>query len=387
MTSGKSCIRCATPLPADSVSELCKACTPDGKSAERRKKSSHPLCRPAQSSEAGISFDETQTHPNPDEKSTHAAGGGRFNTGDANSDEDDLELGGDQIKIAGYTLGNELGRGGCGIVFEAVQAKTKRRVAVKILLGQSIADRIRFDRETRALGRLKSSRVIDVYEVGECNAGPFFSMEQMNGGSLAHRLKSNGPMEPMKAAAMLETVARGISAVHGEGLFHRDLKPGNILLDAEGNPKIADFGLAKVYDAAADETTAAKISATRGIYGTPAFMAPEQAARRNSDVDARTDVYGLGGILYQCLTGKSPFTGKNEYRLLEQVIYERPPNPSALRAGIPKVLEAICLKCLEKHPDARYQSALDLANDLAAWQRDDETIARPATRSSAPAAG
>ena len=280
--------------------------------------------------------------------------------------------------VSRYQILDRLGEGGAGEVFLARQIATSRDVAIKVLNSPRTSDRQRFDREALHLGKLNHPAIVNVHEVGDSDRGPYICMELMPGGSLAQRLKEEGPLPEKEAARLMELIARGLAVVHDADILHRDLKPGNILLDKQGLPKIADFGLAKstVIDAAhsLDGIT------QPGVMGTPAYMALEQAEARHEDVNKLTDVYGLGAILYHMLTGKPPHGGKTAWEIVNKVLKERPRDPSALRPGLDATLEAICLKCLEKQPENRYQSALEFADDLARWQHGDSTIARPASR-------
>jgi serine/threonine-protein kinase len=271
----------------------------------------------------------------------------------------------------------ELGRGGGGTVYEARQlAAGGRTVAVKVVHGTSKPERERMVREVRALGQLAHPNIVTVHEVGECPDGPYFSMEYMANGSLARRLGS-APLAAHDSARLLEAVARGVAAAHAGGILHRDLKPSNVLLSADGTPKVSDFGLAKFLDGPTDATTLEQVTPTDAFLGTPQYMAPEQAACQSADVDERTDVYGLGAVLYHCLAGRPPFGGKSSVEIAHRVLTIDVTTPRALNRAIPADLEAVCLKCLEKEKDRRYESAAAVGDDLNRFLRGEPTVARP----------
>lgn len=264
--------------------------------------------------------------------------------------------------LSGYELRTELGRGGMGVVYHARQLRANRDVALKMVLhgGHSnAAQRARFRAEAEAIARLQHPNIVAVYDVGEVDDHPFFSMELCAGGSLAN-LKS--PPSCRAAAELLMQVSRGVAAAHAAGIVHRDLKPGNVLLTADGVPKVADFGLAKHL-----ETSGASLMGLTGsgaVLGTPSYMAPEQAgsARR---VGPAADVYSLGAILYELLTGQPPFCGPTATDTLLLLLTENVRPPRELRADVPRDLEAICLRCLDKDPGRRYPTAAELVEDLA----------------------
>ncbi len=262
--------------------------------------------------------------------------------------------------LPNYRILGVLGSGGMGIVYRAEQVGLNRVVALKMILRDRDAppeELARFQREAEAVARLKHPHIVQIYEIGSLSGVPFFSLEYADGGTLARRL-AGGPLPPDEAAAVVETVARAMAYAHGQGVIHRDLKPGNVLLTAAGEPKVADFGLAKNLNEAGQTLSGA-------ILGTPSYMAPEQAEGRLKDVGPATDVWALGAILYECLTGRPPFKGAGVPQTLEQVRALEPVPPSRLRRSVPRALEVICLKCLRKQPARRYPSALELAEDLA----------------------
>jgi tetratricopeptide (TPR) repeat protein/predicted Ser/Thr protein kinase len=276
-------------------------------------------------------------------------------------------------QVAGYEVLEELGHGGMGIVYKARQQGLKRLVALKMLLaGQPVRDDLlaRFRREAEALARLRHPNIVQVYEIDEHNGRPYFALEFVEGGSLSRQLAA-GPPAAHAAAHTVETLARAIHAAHDQGIIHRDLKPGNVLLTVDGTPKIADFGLAKQLDGANLQTQ------TGAILGTPAYMAPEQAQGAIRQIGPPTDVYSLGAILYEMLTGRPPFEAPEMLALLEQVRLAEPARPSSLRPQVPRDLETVCLKCLEKVPGRRYASAAELADDLARFCAGEPVRARP----------
>jgi eukaryotic-like serine/threonine-protein kinase len=275
--------------------------------------------------------------------------------------------------LPGYEVFRELGRGGMGVVYLARQAAAGRVVAVKTMLpGHAPAadDVERFRREAEAIARLDHPHIVPVYEVGEHDGLPYFSMKFYPGGNLAQRPRGPGA-DPRAAARLAETIARAVHHAHQRGVLHRDLKPSNILLDDAGQPHVADFGLAKRFD---PDAGAAPVST---IVGTPCYMAPEQAHRRQA-VTTASDVYGLGAILYELLTGQPPFQAETALGTLALAAERSPRRPARCNPGVPADLETICLKCLEKEPARRYRSALELAEDLERWRKGEPIVARPA---------
>jgi WD40 repeat protein/serine/threonine protein kinase len=301
-------------------------------------------------------------------------------------------------ELPGYEILGVLGHGGVGIVYKARQIKLQRLVAVKMLAAgtSARADQVaRFRREARAAARLRHPNVVQIYEVGEQGGRPFCVLEYVEGGTLAQRLAGN-PLDPRAAAELAETLARAVHAAHQAGIIHRDLKPGNILFSGDGSqesgvskdkaasgfsltpdsclltpvPKITDFGLAKQLDETGH-------SITGDVMGTPSYMAPEQAAGRVKEVGPAADVYALGAILYECLTGRPPFKGATLLDTLGQVQSAEPVAPRTLQPKCPRDLEIICLKCLEKQALRRYGSALDLAEDLHRFRTHTPIRARP----------
>jgi WD40 repeat protein/serine/threonine protein kinase len=322
--------------------------------------------------------------------------------------------------VAGYELLGELGRGGMGVVYKARQKGLNRLVALKMILAGGHASPEQLDRfrsEAEAVARLQHPNIVQIYEIGEQDGLPYFSLEFVDGGSLDKKLDGT-PLPASEAAALVETLARAVEAAHRHGIIHRDLKPANVLLRRKseirnpksetnsnpeiqnpkpggrgpgldiGNsdfgivsdfgfrisdfePKITDFGLAKRLDGEAGQTQSG------AVMGTPSYMAPEQAAGRVKDFGPGTDVYALGAILYECLTGRPPFKAASVLDTLQQVQSQEPVTPARLQSRLPRDLETICLKCLQKEPRKRYPSAADLAEDLRRFRGGEPIRARP----------
>jgi tetratricopeptide (TPR) repeat protein/tRNA A-37 threonylcarbamoyl transferase component Bud32 len=277
--------------------------------------------------------------------------------------------------IPGYDVVEVLGHGGMGVVYKAWHQRLKRHVALKMLRAGAHASReanLRFRIEAEAVARLQHPNIVQIHEIGDHDGLPFFALEFVAGDTLDH-LVEKGPLPPRRAAELVETVARAVGHAHQRGVVHRDLKPSNVLLTADGAPKVADFGLAKRLD---DEQR----GQTRegAVVGTPSYMAPEQAQGRVHEIGPATDVYALGTILYELLAGAPPFRGATTLETLMQVIHEEPPAPRRLRRGVPRDLEIIALKCLQKDPARRYGTAAELADDLRRWLDGEPIKARPA---------
>ncbi len=274
-----------------------------------------------------------------------------------------------------YELIREIGRGGMGVVYEARQKGLDRSVAVKMILASHLAsaDLVRrFQAEAKAAARLRHSHIVHIHEVGQLHGQDFFAMEYIDGPSLAQRI-AQGLVDVPTAVRLVATVARAVEHLHQQGIVHRDLKPSNILLDEELQPYVSDFGLAKVF--APD----AEMTASGVIAGTPSYMAPEQASGRHAEIGPATDVYSLGAILYELLTGQPPFHGETPLDTLMNVLSGDPVLPRTLNPRIPRGLELICLKCLEKTPPARYASAAALTDDLERFARGEVLEVRPPT--------
>jgi len=284
--------------------------------------------------------------------------------------------------VPGHEVLKELGRGGMGVVYKARHTKLGRVVALKMILSGAHAgadDLARFRTEAEAIARLQHPNIVQIHEVGDCDGLPYFSLEFCGGGSLEKKLAGT-PLPPKQAAALVETLARAMHAAHEQGVIHRDLKPANVLLAKDGTPKVTDFGLAKKLDEVGQ-------TATGAVMGTPSYMAPEQAGMGSpgrkpgeSTVGPLADVYALGAILYECLTGRPPFKAATALDTVLQVISDEPVPPRQLQSRTPRDLETICLKCLQKEPRKRYASAKALAGDLRRFQAGEPIKARPVGR-------
>jgi eukaryotic-like serine/threonine-protein kinase len=278
--------------------------------------------------------------------------------------------------IGPYDLLGEIGRGGMGVVhLGRHRTLTTRLAAIKVLHrgAAGAEERARFLTEARSFASLQNPNIVRIYDVFDPPAGegePFVALEYVEGGTLADRLAGT-PLPPRDAAELLVPLAEAISHAHLRGVIHRDLKPANVLLAEDGMPKITDFGLAKQLDADSAQTR------TGVIMGTPSYMAPEQASGRTHEVGPLADVYGLGAIFYETLTGRPPFRATSILETLGQVIADDPVPPRSLQPGVPRDLETICLKCLNKEPARRYASAGDLAGDLRRFLGGEPILARP----------
>jgi eukaryotic-like serine/threonine-protein kinase len=318
-----------------------------------------------------------------------------------------------RLSVPGYEILRELGRGGMGVVYLARQLDLNRPVALKMILSgehAGAAERDRFRREAEAVAALQHPNIVQIFEVGEANGRPYLAFEYVGGGSLASYLDGQ-PWPAKPAADLIEALARAIHFAHTRGVVHRDLKPANVLLgnadfgtatserkvkagdplfripsSALRVPKITDFGLAKRVDPQsswsdnADRTAPTAHTRTGAVVGTPSYLAPEQAAGKNRQVGPPTDIYALGAILYELLTGRPPFRGETPLDTVLQVMADEPVPPSRLRAKLPRDLETICLKCLQKDPRKRYASAADLADDLHRFLNGQVIAARPVGR-------
>ena len=276
-------------------------------------------------------------------------------------------------RIPGYEVAAELGSGGAAVVYLARQLGLNRPVALKVLLAGSLAtghERLRLRREAEAVAMLQHPNVIQIYEIGEYEGCVYLSLEYSPGGSLDRRIERH-PLPPAEAAALVEQVAAGVQAAHDAGIVHRDLKPGNVLLAEDGTPKVTDFGLAR------QQAHTLRLTRTGTVTGSPSYMAPEQVEPEPERIGPATDVYGLGGILYECLTGRPPFAAPTTLETMRQVADDEVVSVRQLQTGVPRDLETICLKCLEKDPAKRYATARDLAADLARFRAGEPISARP----------
>jgi serine/threonine protein kinase len=281
-----------------------------------------------------------------------------------------------EVSLAGrvfgdYELLEEVARGGMGIVFKAWQRGLNRVVALKVILAGRLAaedDLQRFRYEAEAAARLQHPNIVQVYEVGEHEGQCFFSMQFIDGPTLTRKL-SSGPLPSKSAARYVRIVARAVHYAHREGILHRDIKPSNILLDRDDEPHVTDFGLAKRLGDSGKTRTGA-------VLGTPSYMAPEQAAGRIKDLAPASDVYGLGAVLYELITGRPPFRSETPMDTLMHVMDREPVPPRLLNPKVDHDLETICLKCLEKDPRRRYQSAEEMADDLDRYLNGESISAR-----------
>ncbi len=274
---------------------------------------------------------------------------------------------------AGYEILEELGRGGMGVVLKAHQVSLNRTVALKVVKSGSFATEaevIRFQNEAEAVAQLDHPHIVPIYEVGQWGDQHFFTMKLVSGTSLDKRLELYAA-DPRAAARIVITVAEAVHHAHQRGILHRDLKPANILLDEQGEPHVTDFGLAKRLNGGEDATHSG------ALLGTPSYMSPEQASGTRTGLSTATDVYGLGTILYALLAGRAPFAGTTLVDTLDMVRMQAPEPPSAVNRAVPRDLEIICLKCLEKEPRQRYSSARDLAEDIGRWLAGMPIQARP----------
>jgi WD40 repeat protein len=274
--------------------------------------------------------------------------------------------------IAGYVIEGELGRGAMGVVYRARQVRLNRPCALKLILAGAHADPIaavRFLGEAEAVAKLQHSNIVQIHAIGDADGLPFFELEYLPGGSLDRTLDGT-PWPARRAAVLIEALARGVAEAHRLQIIHRDLKPSNILIAADGTPKIADFGLAKSLNVPSG------LTATDSILGTPSYMAPEQAEGKAKQVGPLADVYALGAILYELLVGRPPFRGATVLETLDQVRSAEPVPPSRLVPGLARDVEVIALKCLQKDPGKRYESAIALAEDLRRFQAGEPIRAR-----------
>ena len=278
-------------------------------------------------------------------------------------------------RFGDYELLEEIARGGMGIVFKARQTSLNRLVALKMILSRQLAgdeEVKRFKSEAEAAAKLDHPGIVPIFEIGEHEGQHYFSMGFVEGKSLQDELR-DGPVSPREAAEVCHQVAEAIAFAHGQGVIHRDLKPGNILISRELGPKLTDFGLAKLSD------TDHNLTATGQILGTPAYMPPEQARGDAQAIGPLSDIYSLGAVLYCLLTGRPPFQAADPIDTLRQVIEQEPVSPRVINREVPKDLETVCLKCLEKDPRHRYQSAREVENELGRFRHGQPIKAHPLT--------
>src|SRR5947208_1492106 len=273
-----------------------------------------------------------------------------------------------------YELLEEIGRGGQGVAYRARQKSLNRIVALKVIGLAHWATEAhvkRFRMEAEAAAHLDDPRIVPIYEIGERDGACYFSMKFIEGGQLDKVIGSE-LMPGRKAAELMAKLARTLDYAHQNGVLHRDVKPGNILVDAKFEPHLTDFGLARLVE------TESTVTRTLEVLGTPSYMAPEQAAGNNAQLTSATDVYGLGAVFYQLLTSHPPFAGGTTYETIKLLLDTEPRQPRLWNRKIDRELSTICLKCLEKHPERRYPSALALAEDLERWLKHEPIQARHA---------
>ncbi|HJY53554.1 MAG TPA: protein kinase [Candidatus Udaeobacter sp.] len=335
----KFCRKCGAAIPPDSPQNSCGACL----------------------LETGLDADETEREE-----------GGSASPKTINAFGERVPPSQMLMDFGDYELLEQIGRGGQGVVFRARQKSLNRVVALKVInLGHwaSKAHVKRFRREAEAAARLEHPCIVPIYEVGERDGSCYFSMTFVEGGQLDETARRE-PMPIRRAVELIGKMARTVHYAHEHGILHRDIKPGNILLDAKGEPHLTDFGLARLVE------SESSVTQTLDVLGTPSYMAPEQAVGNNAAVSSATDVYGLGAVLYQLLTGHPPFAGGTTYETIKLLEDTEPRSPRLLNPKIDRDLSTICLKCLEKDPKRRYSSALALAEDLERWLKHEPIRAR-----------
>ena len=326
------CPRCDHPLPSDAPEGLCPQCLLQGV-LEEEPTASEPALEPAPRGSHGRNFGD-------------------------------------------FELLEEIGRGGMGLVYRAWQVSLERTVALKLVRAGGLASepaRERFQREARALARLRHPNIVAIHEVGEHEAQPYFSMDYVEGTDLARRMR-RGPMPPAEAAGLVRRVAEAVHFAHQEGTLHRDLKPSNILIDEAGQPRITDFGIAKQLKGERTLTLSGE------ALGTPGYMPPEQLVTSGRRPGPASDVYALGAILYELTTGRRPFDAESPVEAAMQILHKDPVSPRLHRPEIDRDFETLCLKCLERDAARRYQSARELADDLGRYLRQESLSARPISR-------
>ena len=276
-------------------------------------------------------------------------------------------------RLTGYDVQALLGHGGMGVVYKAWDLRLKRPVAFKMLLAGAYArpeERERFLREAEAAAGLRHPNIVAVYDVGDHEGRPYFTMEFVEGGSLAQQLGGK-PLPVRRAATLVATLAGAVEVAHQGGIIHRDLKPADVLLTADGTPKVSDFGLARRLEGGA------ALTLSGSAVGTPSYMAPEQAQGKTRAIGPALDIYSLGAMLYELLTGQPPFRAETASEMVFLLVSQDPVPPSRLNAKVPRDIETICLKCLEKDPPRRYATAGELAADLGRFLNDEPVKARP----------
>src|SRR6266542_1949683 len=359
MTSAlRLCPKCGTEIPADTRQGVCPACL-----LERG------LGLLEEESVAGVGSSAEAAAKPGSAKADNLGGDDHVRAADRKKT---TRLAGMLGNFVDYELLEEIGRGGQGVVYRAHQKSLNRTVALKVIgLGPwtTEAHLKRFRREAEAAASLEHPGIVPIYEVGEREGCCYFSMMFVEGGQLDELVRRE-PMPARRAAELIAEVARTVHYAHEHRILHRDIKPGNILLDGKGEPHLTDFGLARLVE------TESTVTRTLEVLGTPSYMAPEQAVGNNAAVTAETDVYGLGAVFYQLLTGHPPFAGGTTYETIKLLLDTEPRQPRLWNPKIDRDLSPICLKCLEKDPKRRYSSALALAEDLERWLKHEPILAR-----------
>ncbi|HRZ38595.1 MAG TPA: serine/threonine-protein kinase, partial [Candidatus Paceibacterota bacterium] len=280
------------------------------------------------------------------------------------------------VRMGDYELGEEIARGGMGVVYKARQISLNRTVALKMILAGEFAGPKfvqRFRTEAEAAAKLHHPNIVAIHEIGEHEGRHFFSMDCVDGPSLQDAVRRE-PFSPKRAATCVRTLAEAVHYAHQQGVLHRDLKPSNVLLGPDDQPMITDFGLAKVL------TSDTELTMSGQILGTPGYLPPEQASGHRGKVGLWSDVYSLGGLLYYLLTSRPPFQAQDVTDVLDQVLNREPVSPRLFNPSVPRDIETICLKCLEKDPARRYASARALAEDLGRYLQGETIMARPLNR-------
>jgi eukaryotic-like serine/threonine-protein kinase len=349
----RKCPNCGTELAPEAAEGLCPTCLLGG-------------CLEGEGDRGG-----TLVIPMPEEAQKPESRGPRGEPGSGRAGS------GTRIRYFGdYELLEEIARGGMGVVYKARQVSLNRTVAVKMILAGPLATLQfiqRFRTEAEAAASLQHPNIVAIHEVGEHDGQHYFSMDFVEGTSLSELTKAN-PLPARRAARYVQIIAAAIHYAHGKGILHRDLKPSNVLLDAQDQPRITDFGLAKRMGEDSGTTLSGQ------VLGTPSYLPPEQASNHRGTVGPQSDVYSLGAVLYHLVTGRPPFLSDSVPDTLAQVLDDEPVSPRLLNRALSKDLETICLKCLEKEPPRRYASAQALAEDLDRWLKGEPILARPVTR-------
>jgi serine/threonine protein kinase len=343
------CSNCGVALPAATVVGLC------------------PVCVDA------VTIDEPQASPSSVQDAA---------TLPPRAQQSDASPGPPRRQFGNYEIVEEIARGGMGVVYKARQTSLNRTVALKMILSGQWATpdaRQRFRQEAEAAANLQHPNIVGIHEVGEHDGQQFFSMDFVDGRSLAELVRT-GPLSTERAAACVKSIAEAVHFAHQRGILHRDLKPQNVLVDSDDRPHITDFGLAK---RVADDSG---LTRTGDVLGSPSYMSPEQASSQREDLGPTSDIYSLGAILYELLTGRAPFTGTTTWETLCQVIQSPPVPPRKLNPSVPRDLETICLKCLEKSPAQRFASAQDLADELGRYLNGERILSSPRRLEPAPPA-